>query len=220
MAITPIPSGSQTTQTSATPKDQNLGKDAFLKLLVTQLSNQNPLNPMDNTEFVAQMAQFTSLEQMTQISSGITKLTELQGSSAAAQAAGFIGKKVTVESDLVNVSTNGGADFAFDLPAATTQTRISITDANGQEVRSLVPGALSKGVQTLSWDGKDSSGALLPNGNYRFSVQGTDAAGNTVTGSSRYKAVVTGISVDTGTTELLIGSAHVGLDKVRMVEVN
>jgi Flagellar hook capping protein len=118
-----------------TAKNDVLGKDAFLKLLVTQLQNQDPLNPLDDKEFIAQLAQFSSLEQMTNISSGITSLTEKTGQQDMLSAVNYIGKEVTAEGSEMTKGENYVTPVYFTLSGAASQVYANVYDANNNLVR-------------------------------------------------------------------------------------
>ncbi len=153
-------------------KDKELGQDVFLELMVTQMRNQNPLDPQDNSEFVAQLAQFSSVE-------GLDKLNNTMGgfvdsfqtslqSNQALQASSMVGRFVKVDSESAYLGTGGIVAGTIDLPQTTDQLRVNVYDASGQLVAEEMLGAATSGEISFAWDGADANGEQLPAGNYRF----------------------------------------------------
>lgn len=193
-------SGSSTAQTSSTTK--TVDKNDFLKLFVTQLQYQNPLSPMDSTGFTSQLAQFSSLEQLTNINAAMNNLTAYQGSMQNTLAAGLIGKNVKVAGN--QVSLNGTATVNYTLTAPSAQTKISIYDSTGKIVRQADLGSKSAGAATYAWDGKDALGNTLPDGAYTVAVEAVDAAGKPVPATTMTYGKVTGIIFENNATYLVV----------------
>src|SRR5690349_10864185 len=140
---------------SALGKNDGMDKNAFLKLLVAQMKNQDPLKPMDNTDFVAQLAQFSNLEQVMGINTRLDTLAAQGQGMQNTQIAGLVGKTVTLNGKSVNLDGSGtGAAFAFSLPTASAQTTITIIDSSGKVVRSMDGGTRPAGMIKMAWDGK------------------------------------------------------------------
>src|SRR5260221_2991045 len=139
MAINPVSSNSAAQQAlSQLSNNQGLDKNAFLKLLVAQMKNQDPLKPMDNTEFVAQLAQFSNLEQVMGINQRLDTLTAQGQGLQNTEIAGLVGRTVTVNGKTVGLDGSGGAaSFRFTLRAASDQTTITFTDSSGKAVRTM-----------------------------------------------------------------------------------
>lgn len=193
-------SGSSTAQTSSTTK--TVDKNDFLKLFVTQLQYQNPLSPMDSTGFTSQLAQFSSLEQLTNINTAMSNLTAYQNSMQNTLAAGLIGKNVKVAGN--QVSLNGTATVNYTLTAASAQTKISIYDSTGKIVRQADLGNMSAGAATYAWDGKDSLGKTLPDGAYTVAIEAVDTAGKPVPATTMTYGKVTGIIFENNATYLVV----------------
>lgn len=156
-----------------TEAKKTLGKDDFLQLLVTQLQNQDPLNPMDDKEFIAQLAQFSSLEHLGNISEGITTLQELSARQEMIGAAGYIGMEVRAKGDTISKKENGSVSKVFfTLPADVLGGDINIIDSSNNIVRTELLGAAKAGQYEYQWDGKDASGADLPQGQYYVYMRG------------------------------------------------
>jgi flagellar basal-body rod modification protein FlgD len=162
-----------------------LGKDDFLKLLTVQLQHQDPLDPQDNTEMVAQLAEFSSLEQLENMNQNLTSsldldliLTQVLNNTAAA---GLIGKSVLASGNAVEIDEAGeGTTVNFDLAANADSLTVSIYDESGALVATIEQGGTEAGRQSLEWDGKDSSGNDLSAGTYTFKVNATDGEGNSI----------------------------------------
>ena len=157
-----------------------LGKDAFLKLLVTQLQNQDPLNPMDDKEFIAQLAQFSSLEQMSNVAEGINALTEKTAQQDMLSAVNYIGKEVSAEGTSMTKSGTyvSPVYFTLDEPAATVYA--NIYDANNNLVRTEKFTSMQAGEFEFTWDGSDYNGADSDNGQYEVYFSAESATGETV----------------------------------------
>jgi flagellar basal-body rod modification protein FlgD len=173
---------------------KNVDKTAFLKLLVAQMRNQDPLKPMDNTEFVTQLAQFSNLEQVMGINSRLDTLTVQGQGLANTEVASLVGKTVTVNGTTIGLDgSGGGVSYGFTLDAPSAATKVSISDANGNVVRTLDVGARPAGFSRLAWDGKNASGGVQPAGAYKVTVQAAAANGAplavTQNGTGRVKAV-------------------------------
>lgn len=142
----------------------------FLKLLTTQLNNQDPLNPLDNAQLTSQLAQMSTVSGIEKLNSTVESLLAQTGSSQVLQAAGLIDRSVLAPGNNLALQSGAAAPFAVDMPAAAESVKVSIINPAGQVVRTLDVGALPSGVQSLSWDGADDSGRALASGNYQLSV--------------------------------------------------
>lgn len=164
--------------TSAASSSSTLGKDEFLKLLVAQLSHQDPLNPLEGHEFAAQLAQFTSVEQLTNINDGIANQSGvnslLASSTNSGIAAGLIGKDVEADTNTVQWDSTGDRALQFELSSPATKVKVDIRDANGTVIRTIEKGLFDSGEHQLSWDGKNDAGVEVADGSYTFSVSATD----------------------------------------------
>src|SRR5574337_1049363 len=204
-------SSSVTAAGTGSPLDKALGKDAFMKLLVAQLKNQNPLNPLQGTDFIAQTAQFTSLEKLQQTNTSLAKLASASNgansaSLDAALAAGYIGKAVTANGAVFDLGLGGSVALSYSLPSPATVT-IQISDLQGNPVRTLQLGAQSAGQGSIAFDGLGDDGRLLPSGRYSYKVAATDAAGGSVPGAGAVSGQVTGLNIE-GTQPLLRSQEH------------
>lgn len=170
--------------THSTGNVQSLGKDDFLQLMITKLQYQDPLNPMQDEDFIAQLAQFSSLEQMNNIADGINESNQwdfLQMQSINnTMAAGLIGKDVKAEYDGVYVDDNNNPKITFTLDEYAEDVDLTIRDADDQVVAHLSAHDLQSGVNSIEWDGCDTLGNRVDSGYYTVEAKGTGASGATV----------------------------------------
>jgi flagellar basal-body rod modification protein FlgD len=157
----------------------------FLKLLVTQLNNQDPLNPRDNAELTSQLAQMSTVSGIEKLNSTLQSLVDQSGSSQTLQAASLIGRTVLTPGSSLNLKDNAATSFGLDMQGAADTVKVTVTDAAGNTVRTIDAGALPQGTKTLSWDGKSDTGVAMGNGSYKISVVaasgGKSVAANTLT---------------------------------------
>ncbi len=194
-----------------------MGKDAFLRLLVSQLQHQDPLNPADSTEFTAQLAQFSSLEQLANISGALAELKLYQASINNAQSVAFIGKEIEFQGNQVELATGGSVELEFELKGAARKAAISIYDASGRFVRDWQLEGLPAGRQSVAWDGRDRNGSPLPAGIYRFEVQAQAANGDAVSATPYAKGRVGGVVFRDGIPYLMVGERPVAVGEVRRI---
>ncbi|HUH60891.1 MAG TPA: flagellar hook capping FlgD N-terminal domain-containing protein [Candidimonas sp.] len=160
-------------------------QDRFLTLLVTQLQNQDPLNPMDNAQVTSQIAQLSTVNGINQLNNTLLALSGQMDVSQSMQAAGLIGKEVLVPG--VKISVGATADdgvastpFGVDVISPSANVTVTITDSAGKAVRTLDLGPKEVGVISVEWDGKDDQGANVTPGAYTFQVASKDANGAAV----------------------------------------
>jgi flagellar basal-body rod modification protein FlgD len=202
--ITPTTSAA-TASTSSAQGSGIIGKDDFLRLLVTQLQKQDPLNPQDPTEFTSQLTQFSSLEQLIGVNDNIKTLITQGGLSSEITAAGYIGKTAKVKGDLLSVSDGTAVPVHFSLPADSTKTNVNIYDASGKLIKVVDLGTLKAGDHDFQWDAKTASGSSAPDSSYRFEVTAQDAQAQALTVTSSFTGQITGVSFENGQAMLNIG---------------
>ncbi len=207
-------SSSTTATSQPASATQTLGKDDFLRLMVAQLRNQDPLNPMNNTEFVAQTAQFTSLEQLQNINTTLEKLAGQSNTGGVAGASALLGRTVTVNGSALTLGSTGTATLAYALPTGAAATAVRIFDQTGNAVRTMVVGQQGAGPHQIVFDGLDDSGRRLAAGSYTYQVAAADAKGQTLPGIYTGGGQVTGISVEGNTLMLVVGNQRVPLSAV------
>lgn len=213
-AISSFTGQSASTQTNATKSDV-VDKQDFLNLLVTQLKNQDPLDPMKGTEFTAQLAQFAALEQLQQISA---KLDALGGSQASTQQVGsnlnYLDRTVSVDVSSVLLRSGETAQVPFTLAEDAAQAIFTFYDAEGHAVRTVDAGALAAGAQSFAWDGLDDSGQPLSEGNYTVSIRALDSQGQPVNADTQFSGQVTGITYENGIAYLVVGGRRFAVSSV------
>lgn len=193
--------------------EEDLNK--FLNLLVTQLKNQDPLDPMDATEFTSQLVQFASVEQQIYQNSNLEKLLLTAQVSQVSNLSGFLGTTVEGVSDTVNLA-NGSAKFTYDLEGQASTNTLIISDASGKTVFTI-GGELDAGKHTYTWDGLDDLGNQLPDGTYTVTVAALDRDGAEVPAKQTVFGVVTSAGADQGQVTLFMGDTSIGLGSVLSV---
>lgn len=205
------------TDPTASESNDRLGKNAFMKLLTAQLKNQDPLNPTDSKEFVTQLSQLTSVEQLTNMDQRLQALEIATAGVGNTQAVGLMGKTVTADGSSLRLGQVGGVSADYNLTAP-ADVKIKILNSNGQVVSTVNVGTASTGPHTFQWDGTDGNGQRLPQGRYEMQVEAKDAAGNPAGAVSNYTGVVTNISYENGYPELMIGDRRIMLGDVMTVQ--
>lgn len=194
----------------------------FLKLLVTQLNNQDPLNPMQNAELTSQLAQMSTVSGIEKLNATLSGLVNQTGANQLLQATSLIGYNVLSPGDVLTTKKpEDGKDpatqaFAVQLPGTAADVEIKIVDSTGKVIRTLDAGAMKEGVNAVTWDGKDDLGVAVPPGAYRFTVDASND-GTTVKATaltfSQVAAVKQGAD---GVTLELASGASIGLGDVRL----
>ncbi|MDJ0761970.1 MAG: flagellar hook capping FlgD N-terminal domain-containing protein [Myxococcota bacterium] len=192
-----------------------MDKTAFLSLLVAQLEHQDPLEPMSNTEFVAQLAQFSSVEQLVAVNEGLNLLGVQQMGMANAQAASLIGNEVEIRSDKMTVyGDDSTAQAAFTLEGNASSVEVNFRDATGAVVRTMQLGPQDQGEVNVEWDLMNDNGQMVPPGTYRIDVVAEDADGVSIGWEARVRGTVDGVNYDAGYPELIIDSLRVALSDI------
>jgi len=142
----------------------------FLKLLVTQLNNQDPLNPLDNAQLTSQLAQMSTVSGIEKLNSAFAAMLSQSGASQVLQSASLIGRTVLVPGTELALTKGAQMPFAVDMAQPADSVKVTVTNAAGVVVRNFDLGALAQGVKTLSWDGRDGAGASLADGAYTIKV--------------------------------------------------
>lgn len=205
---------SQNTINSAIGLAQNF--DDFLQLLTTQLQNQDPLEPLDATEFTTQLVQFASVEQQIGQNSRLDELLKVQSGSQAVGAVSFLDTIVEAFGDKAAL-VSGEATFTYTLASKAESATITIRDDTGKIVRTI-DGELGAGKHTLAWDGKDDQGVLQKDGTYSISVSAKDADGKTIDAKTGTVGKVSGVTVENGVLVLDLGGITVKVTDVVSVK--
>ena len=189
----------------------------FLKLLVTQLNNQDPLNPLNNAELTSQLAQMSTVSGIEKLNTAFQSLLAQSGSSQVLQSASLIGRTVLVPGSELTLKKGTDAALAVDMPRSADSVKVTVTNAAGKTVRSFDLGALPQGVKTLSWDGLNDTGASVADGSYTVNVVATSGDAKVAASALTY-ANVTSVSQGTSGVALSLASgAKASLADVRLI---
>ena len=200
-------------------KGNDLGKNEFLELLVAQLNNQNPLEPQENGEFIGQLAQFSTVEGVEKLNSSMQTILSGYQSSQALQASSLVGRKVIVPTDKAVVDTSETFKASLVLPTSSSNVFVNIYDSTGAAVGRVNMGQQEAGNISFMWDGKDSSGNVLPPGTYRFEAQAT-YQGETKGLYTLLPANVDSVTLGQNGGELMLnlaGIGSIGLSQVQII---
>ena len=208
--------GTSSSSTSSSSSAASDAQDRFLKLLTTQLQNQDPLNPMDNAQMTSQLAQISTVSGIEKLNATLQTLLQGNQDAQSTQAAGLVGHTVLVPGSALTLA-NSAAVGGVELSSAADKVTVTITDANGLAVRTLSLGKLDAGLHNFVWDGKTDSGAQATDGSYTVSVAASQGS-NTVTASSLSLGVVRSIIRNSSGMMVDVGSlGTVTLDNVMQI---
>ena len=199
------PSAANLTPTySPTNADDMMGKEDFLKLLVAQLQNQDPLNPDDATEFTSQLAEFSSLEQLQNLNGSLEEIAAVQQQSDRFATMDLIGQEVVYASSSFNFDGTP-SNLGYRLDGTAASVTMSIVDENGSTVSILRPTELTQGDHFLEWDGIDLEGNIVPEGNYKLIIEATSAGeGETIAASPLVQSEVVGVDFSSENGDAII----------------
>lgn len=195
-------------------------QEEFLKILITQLKNQDPINPMESQDFLAQLATLNSLDQLIGINGKLSSVQSEQAFASRLEATSLIDKEITAEGNQVSLDEAGQAEIHYSLLAEATRIAVNITDSNGSLVRVLEAGGQGAGDQTLLWDGKDTGGNSVAPGVYTFEVNAFDIKGKQVSVTTRVQGSVTGVNLTGSVPVLEVGGIQIPINAVNKVETN
>lgn len=195
---------SDTTETASS----EMGKDDFLTLFIAQLENQDPLSPMDDTQTLAQLAQFSSLEQLTNISEALDGLADSLSEMQQVGATSYIGKTVMASGSSIALADGKASEVTYAVPADATGVYAHIYDADGNLIRSVEIGDVEQGQYEFTWDGKDTSGDVCDDGTYYVAFTGTDADGDYLSISTMVEGTVTGVAMSDGEVVLALSDGR------------
>jgi flagellar basal-body rod modification protein FlgD len=182
--------GNLTTTAGTTPATtiKSVGKDEFMKLLLAQLKNQDPLKPLDGTDFAAQLAQFSSLEQLSNLNAQLKAQSVNQMTLGYAQSVNMIGKEVVANSGNSITANGATVDLSYNLAKNAETVAISVLDKNGRLVKAWTESNQPAGLNRTTWDCSD-----LEKGEYTYQVFASDKLGNTVFADTTTVGTVTAV---------------------------
>ena len=193
----------------------DIDKDAFFKLMLAQLKNQDPMNPMQSHEMAAQLAQFSSLEQMQNINATLTEMRSAQRPLENFQSLSLIGKSVDGDTaKIIRGPKDASHDFKFQLPRDASAVTVRVRDADGNVVRTYELQGAKSGENKISWNGEDESGRKVGPGDYQFFAEAKDGSDNKIPITTEFNGIISGVSFGAGGVVL-----HVGSQTIRMADV-
>jgi flagellar basal-body rod modification protein FlgD len=209
----------QTPAPAARKNAKNLGQEDFLALMITQLQSQDPLKPMENGEFIGQMAQFSTVTGIAEMTKSVSSLNEAYNSGQALQAASMVGRTVLTEDSSALLAPGKPLTGAVELPYATQAAKVRIYSDTGQLVRELPLGAQDAGISNFSWDGTLANGQTAPAGRYSMTAAIESRAGDTALATyvaSKVSSVT--LSGNGAGTQLRTDSgANIGFSQIKAV---
>jgi len=211
-------SASTPTVAAAGTSNDTLGQADFLKLMTAQLQNQDPFSPVDNSQMIAQMAQFSQLSGITEMNSTLKAMAAKLGGTSSSDAMSYVGKTVLVPGDTAYGLTTGGLSGAVELGGDATGVKVSIEDANGNLLKTIDLGAQAQGKVEFNWDGKTAAGDDAGSGPFRISAI-ANADGKSVTTQTLVWAPVTSVSLPASGTPVVnaAGVGAVSLSDIREI---
>jgi flagellar basal-body rod modification protein FlgD len=214
-------SSSSSQSPSGANSSQTLNEQDFLQMLVTELQNQDPTNPLQSTALAAQLAQFSSVSELQTLNTNVQNSTNanlvMTQSISNTMAATLIGKKVQVNTSQINYDGTTNPTLGFTLPSSAADVKVNILNSDGTVIRTIDEGPMASGDQMLTWDGKDSSGNQVPSGSYSFSVSAADSQGNQITPSLYVLGTVQGVKFGSNGASLLVDGSQVDLSSVQEI---
>ena len=179
-------------------QSDTMGKDDFLEMMVAQLQNQDPLNPLDGTDFTAQLAQFSSLEQLVNTNEQLQNISLYQASLNNAQSINLIGQEITAGGDAIQAD-GSSVDLMYDLSENAREVTINIYDGEGNLVDTIEPGVQNAGENSVAWDCSSNE-----SGDYTFEVSAINDNGDTITADTIIAGTVTGVTFKDGLPYLTV----------------
>ena len=208
------------TITKMADEDSSLGKDDFLKLLIAQLSAQDPLDPMGAQDFSAQLAQFSGLEQMTNVNANLEILQKLQTASQHTSSLNLIGKTVESYGNAFNHSANSSETLSYSLASDAVSVRIDMFDSTGSQVDMIRIDNQGQGKNTASWDGFDKHGNSLPAGTYSYTVKADNQAGAAIAVDTFSSGLVSDVVFGKDETYAIVNGKELPISAIKRVSIN
>ncbi len=216
--MTTVTNTTNTAATNSTTNANSTGLNAdftmFLKLLTTQMQNQDPLSPMDTSQYTQQLVQYSQVEQSMAQTSTLKDILSTLGTQNLTQASSLIGRAVEVNSPVSGLSSTQAAQWSWTTPRTATSVVATITDASGKVVDTRTVDV--KGDQgTLAWDGLTSTGTEMPSGKYSLSIKALDASGTEITNTTVHSiGVVNDVQLANGSVLVTVNGNEVDSSKL------
>ncbi|MBW8879914.1 MAG: flagellar hook assembly protein FlgD [Asticcacaulis sp.] len=213
-SVTDTPTVQTTAQKDA--KSLTANYETFLSLLTAQIKNQDPLSPMDTTQWTNQLVQYSSVEQQLKANDYLEKIANAaQAGGTINDAVGYIGKTVSASTATATFA-NGQAAWDYTLGGDASEATLSILDANGNTVWSGAASDLTKGTHTVAWDGETTSGSKVTSGDYTLKISAKNAAGD-ITSSVALTGVANSVEMRDGEVVVKVGGTYVPLSSITKV---
>ncbi len=209
-----------TTTTLSTGETDSLGQDVFLNLLIAQLKNQDPLEPMEGTEFVTQLAQFSELDEMRSFTSGQEELQNYMASLNNFAAVSLLGKAVEFSGEHVTHQEGTATEVDFLLPSDAAQVTVYLYDTQGNLVHTINQGPMDAGSQTVLWSGTDEGGQPLPSGTYQCDIVAKDASEASIPVELMQQGVVQEVVFEDGVPSVRVGDRWLSLPEIRSIQTS
>lgn len=204
-------------QALQSPEPKELDKEAFMKLLVAQLQNQDPLDPMDSRDFVSQLSDLTSVEKLAGIEDRLGGIENASAQSAGLDAHRLIGKSISADTSQGYLGQLGTVEIPFVAEQGADNATLRVRNAYGDVIREIQVSDVHQGPNKLVWDGLSTSGERQAAGMYYFDIKASSADGINVPAELKIQGVVTGVSFESGNAELELGDTKVTLDRVNNI---
>lgn len=192
----------QQAQDAAPKAKSEMDKNDFLKLLLAQLNHQDPLSPMEDTDMTSQLAEYSSLEQLTNLNTSMDKMVDQTGTDDMYTAVSFIGKTVKAEGYAVSKATDSVSTLHYSLGEAVSDLTINVYSPEGDIVRTESLGSKQPGTFEYQWDGKDANGNAVADGTYSIGILAQDTAGKPVMVKTEVSGEVKGVVTENGSQYL------------------
>lgn len=194
--------------------DDVLDREAFLQLLVTQLRYQNPMNPLTNEQFIAQSAEFSSLEQIRTLNANVEALIDFQKVSGRTAALNLIGKHVVAQHSQISLHGVSPVSLNYSLSADAAKVAITIYNTYGDAVTTINVGSRPAGNSNFVWNGLNASGIRIPDGDYIYKVSAVDARGNSINATETISGIVNGLKFEGEQPQISINGLYVPLQDI------
>jgi flagellar basal-body rod modification protein FlgD len=199
-------------------RSETLDRMDFLQMLVAQMRSQDPMNPLQAHEYAAQLAQFSSVQELQSINTSMANLFDanllMTQSINNNMAAALVGKMVRADMNEIEVGSAGNSNLQFQLDGAATDIKLEIRDANGELVRTITVPPHGEGDASATWDGLDENGVRVPPGTYNFAVKALDASGNAVAATTFIEGEISAVNYENGSATLIVDGVSVSMGQV------
>lgn len=210
--------GAASTATQAGSDRNTLAQnyDTFLVLLTAQLQNQDPLAPMDSTQFTQQLVQFSQVEQQIRTNEQLEGLVGQYQAASAGAALSYLGKDAIIEADETYLA-GGVANWAYNLPERAESMTVHVRDASGKIVYTSTTAANSAGEHLFSWNGATNNNTTAPDGVYTLTFEAKNAAGTTIRPTINVRETIMGVDFSGSTPVVITPSGTRSIDQIRSV---